>query len=132
MVEINNKTRSKINLKKVKQTTEKFLKYYRKEKYNVSIAFVGDITIKKLNEQYRRINKITDVLTFHGENHFLGEVIIDYARIKRQAVKFQTTNTKELIFILVHGLLHLIGYNDDTDKEAEEMDKLGHQFIKTL
>ena len=134
MVEINNKTRSKINLNIVKKTTEEFLKYYNKKNYNVSIAFVGDVTIKKLNNQYRKKNKVTDVLSFQtdSDDNFLGEIIIDYTQIKRQAIKFKTSVKKELIFILVHGLLHLIGYNDDTLKGAKKMDTLGNQFIETL
>ena len=136
MIEINNKTRSKINLNVVNKVTEKFLKKYNKKNYNISIAFVGDVTIQKLNKQYRKKDKITDVLSFRTDpkdkEKYLGEIIIDYAQIKRQAHKFNLTIEKELIFILVHGLLHLVGYNDDTLEDAEEMDKLGNKFIKIL
>ena len=139
MIEINNKTRSKINLNIVKKTTEQFLKIYQKNKVNcktredqnISIAFVGDTVIQKLNKQYRKKDKITDVLTFRDDDNCLGEIIINYAQIKRQAIQFQTTNNKELIFILVHGLLHLIGYNDDTDRGAKKMEELGNEFITT-
>lgn len=131
MVEINNKTRSKINIVLVRRIVENFLKYYKLKKYEVSIAFVGDKTIKKLNKQYRKINKITDVLAFRvdDESNFLGEIIIDYAQIKRQA---KASNKQELIYILVHGLLHLIGYNDKTEAEAEKMNILTNKIIKIL
>ncbi len=132
MVEINNKTRSKINLSIVKKITESFLKFYKKEDCIVSIAFVSDAVIQRLNKQYRNIDKITDILSFSGNDEFLGEVVIDYAQIKRQAIKFETTIKQELIFILVHGLLHLIGYNDDTEVDAKKMDKLTNKFIKNL
>ncbi|MBU4347150.1 rRNA maturation RNase YbeY, partial [Patescibacteria group bacterium] len=60
---------------------------------------------------------------------FLGEVIIDYAQIKRQAREFGSGVNDELVFILVHGLLHLLGYDDKTEKGAKEMERLGEKFI---
>lgn len=129
MIEINNKTKSKIDLALVKKTAEFFLRVYKKKKYEISIAFVGDRVIRKLNRNYRKIDKVTDVLSFPGEGIFLGEVIIDYAQIKRQAREFGSSVNDELVFILVHGLLHLLGYDDKTEKGAKEMERLGEKFI---
>ena len=130
MVEVNNKTRSRIDLKLVKRITEKFLEYYKIKNKEVSIAFVGDKIIRKLNKKYRHIDKVTDVLSFaDDEAGSLGELIIDYAQIKRQARKFSKNIRGELIFILVHGLLHLLGYEDRTDKGAREMETLNKKFI---
>lgn len=132
MVEINNATKQKINLALVKETAQHFLRVYKKKKYEISIAFVGDSVIRKLNRNYRKIDKVTDVLSFPGEGIFLGEVIIDYAQIKRQAKKYGKTVKQELVFILVHGLLHLLGYDDKTEKGAKEMERLGKKFILNL
>ena len=129
MVEINNQTKNKIDLKLTKQVAEKFLAYYKKEKKEVSIAFVGDSAIKKLNQEYRHQDKVTDVLSFTGEGDFLGEIIVDYAQIKRQAKEFGKKINEELVFILVHGLLHLIGYDDKTEKGRLKMISLGEKFI---
>ena len=129
MVEINNQTKNKINSKLLKAVAEKFLVYYKVSKKEVSIAIVTDSTIKKINEQYRHQAKVTDVLSFVGEGDFLGEIVIDYAQIKRQAKEFNRKINDELIFILVHGLLHLIGYNDETEKDRLNMVKLGENFI---
>ena len=130
MVEVNNKTRSKIDIGLVKRTAEKFLEYYKIKNKEVSIAFVGDKIIRKLNKKYRHIDKVTDVLSFaDDEAGSLGELIIDYAQIKRQARKFSKNIRGELIFILVHGLLHLLGYEDRTDKGAREMETLNKKFI---
>lgn len=130
MIEINNKTRSYINFKLINEVTEKFLKYYKLGEKEVSIAFVGDVTIRKMNKQYRKKDKATDILSFEGESDFLGEIIIDYAQIKRQAKKYGKKVQDELVFILVHGLLHLLGYDDKTDKGADKMERLGNEFIK--
>ena len=129
MIEINNKTRSNIDLKLIKSITENFLKYYKKKEKEISIAFVGDKKIREFNKEYRGINKVTDVLTFVGENKFLGEVIINYSQIKRQAKRFSNSIKQELVFILVHGLLHLLEYEDDTVKKKEQMIKMGEKII---
>lgn len=132
MVEINNKTRSKINLSLVKKATEDFLKYYKKEKCEVSIAFVSDRKMRELNKTYRKKDRATDVLAFAGQGLDLGEVIINYAQIKRQAREFGNSARQELVFILVHGLLHLLGYDDGDEKGRKEMEELGMGFIKQL
>ena len=131
MIEINNKTKSNINLKLVKKVCEEFLKYNNIKNKIISIGFVGDIIIKKLNNKYRKINKITDILSFpvdENDDEYLGELIINYAQIKRQAKTFLNSATEELIFILIHGLLHLLGYEDKTEKGRKQMEKLGHNF----
>jgi len=137
MIEINNKTRSKINLALVRKVTGSFLKVYQKKNYQISIAFVGDKTIRKLNKIYRQVDKITDVLAFpeitgevNIEENFLGEIIINHAQIKRQAKRFNNSIKGELVFILVHGLLHLMGYDDRTEEGRREMEGLGRRFIK--
>ena len=131
MIEINNTTYQKINLALVKGVTEKFLKYYKIEGKEISVAFVGDKRIRTINSQYRKQDKITDVLSFNGEGDFLGEVVIDYQQIKRQAKKQKKSVKSELIFILVHGLLHLKGYDDDTEHKRLKMIELGEEFLRS-
>ena len=143
MIEINNRTKSRIDLKMVKEVTEEFLKHYKIKNKEVSIAFVGDAEIRKLNKKYRRLDKPTDILAFPGEDRglfekggikggFLGELIIDYAQIKRQAKLYSDSIRDELIFILVHGLLHLLGHEDETERGKQEMEALGRIFVNKL
>jgi probable rRNA maturation factor len=132
MIEVNNKTRSKINISLIKRIVEGFLKYYKIKESEISIAIVGDDVIKKLNKKYRGINKTTDILTFSGEDNFLGEIIINFAQIKRQAKQFSDNTEEELEFILVHGLLHLIGYDDKTERGGKKMKEQGERFIKNF
>ena len=131
-VDILNKTRTRINTKLVQRVSEAFLKKYKKNKLDLSIVFVGDRKIRKINNLYRRYDKVTDILSFEGEDDSFGELIIDYAQIKRQASRFGNSTKDELIFILVHGLFHLLGYNDETEKEELKMIKLGEDFIKKM
>jgi probable rRNA maturation factor len=130
MIEINNRTKAKLNKRKIEEAVSIFLKKNKKVKKDVSIAIIGDKKMKKLNKKYRGIDKTTDILSFKGEENFLGELIINYAQIKRQAKKFKNTVDQEFIFILIHGLLHLIGFDDKIEKDREFMIKKGEKFIK--
>ncbi|MFH1522980.1 MAG: rRNA maturation RNase YbeY [Patescibacteria group bacterium] len=148
MIGINNRTKSKINLALVKKTTAIFLEFYNKNNSEISIAFIGDKAMRKLNKTYRDLDRVTDVLAFPAVvdrmsqeklnpdlevgMSFLGEIIIDYAQIKRQAKKFSNSVNKEMVFILVHGLLHLLGYEDETKKGKKMMEDLAVRFINKL
>lgn len=129
-IEINNLTKEKIDLKLIKKVVIVFSRVYKIKNKELSLAFVSDAEIKKLNLTYRGLNKVTDVLSFDGDDKSLGEIIISYNQIKRQAGDFNNSAKKELVFILTHGLLHLLGYDDKTDKDREKMIKMGEQFIK--
>ncbi len=132
MVEINNTTKAKVPKKKVKEAVESFLKYHKVSDKDVSIAFVGEKKIRELNNSYREKDKVTDVLSFEGEGASLGEILICPGQIKRQAKELGHSYDHELIFILVHGLLHLIGREDDTEEKRKKMVKEGEEFIRIL
>lgn len=125
-IEINNKTKIKVDEKRVKKAVELFLKKYKLNKKNVSLAFIGDKKMQELNKTYRRIDRTTDVLAFLGEGSFLGEILISPTQVKRQAKKgFKY----ELIFVLIHGLLHLAGYEDKEAKARDKMMKATKDFV---
>ncbi len=132
MIEINNTTKFKINERLIKGVAEKFLRSRNLSKQDVSIAFIGDAKMKQLNFRYRKKNCPTDVLSFGGDEDFFGEIIIDPAQIRRQAKENGNAFQNELIFILVHGLLHLGGYDDRTEKDRLHMINLGEKFIGKL
>ncbi len=131
-IEINNLTKLKINLQLMKKVARLFFREHEIGDQELSLAIVGDAAIKKLNQKYRGINKPTDVLSFAGEGEMLGEIVLDWAQIKRQAKQSGLTAERELAFILTHGLLHLIGYDDKTEAERVKMIKLGERFIEKL
>lgn len=131
-IEINNRTNYKINLSLVKQVIAEFARVYKIKQKEISIAFVSDAEIKKINQAYRGLKEPTDVLSFAGEGDYFGEIIIDYQQIKRQAGDFGSSVREEMVFILTHGLLHLLGYDDKTAGERLKMIKMGEEFIKKL
>ena len=107
----------------------------------VSLVFVDDDYIRKLNRDYRGIDKPTDVLSFamdEGEEmpecyvKILGDVIISLPTAKRQAEAYGHTCERELIFLVIHGTLHLLGYDHSDDKEREVMSKQEKEFLTLL
>jgi len=127
------KTQNSIKLwqKKIALKTLNFLKL----KQAISIVLVGDKRIQELNNEYRHKNKITDVLSFGDwqEENFLGEVIICVPQAKRQAKDFGIDLKTEMIRLLVHGILHLAGYDHEKSKKEEKiMFGLQDQILKTV
>lgn len=129
-IEINNRANYKIDLNLVKRIAAEFVRVHKIKAKEISIALVSDAEIKKINQIYRGINRPTDILTFKGDDDCYGEIIIDYQQIKRQAGQFGNSAKQELVFILVHGLLHLLGHDDKTEKERLQMMKLGEEFVR--
>ena len=137
MIAINNTTKQKINLTQTRKIVEQFLRVYKKTNWEISIALIGDQKMKRLNQLYRQVNKTTDVLSFRGGefmNKYLGEVIINVNYLKRPA-QYQTIFSKKpsfnylFYFILIHGLLHLIGYDDSTEQDRQKMIIRGQKFL---
>lgn len=116
MIEVNNLTTSQVDENFVKRIVEGVLRGEKKEG-NISVAFIGEGRMRKLNKKYRKKNKVTDVLTF-GEG--LGEIVICLREVKKNAKKFNSSFQEELAQVLIHGVLHLLGYNHQKSKEGEE------------
>ena len=101
----------------------------------VSVALVDDEQIRVLNRDYRAVDCPTDVLSFAldeediteersfvegGDTHLLGDIIISLEMTLAQAREYGHSFTRELAFLTVHGMLHLLGYDHtDEDEEAE-------------
>jgi len=130
MVEINNLTGLIIDGNFLKAVAKKVLKERSKEKIDLSIVFVGQERMKKLNQKYRRKNKLTDVLAF-GEG--LNEIVICPQEVKKNAKRFNSVFKKELARVLIHGILHLLGYNHEKGgKEAEKMEKKQNYYLSLI
>ena len=91
------------------------------DKAEVSITFVGNSKIKELNKTYREKDEITDVLSFPIDEELLGEVIISLPRAIEQAEDYGHSLRREVAFLMVHGLLHILGFNHKTDADKSEM-----------
>ena len=102
-----------------------------KQPLEISVVVVGDVRMKRLNQQYRQQPKITDVLSFpYGGT--TGEVVICYPQAKRQANAKQQPLKNELAWLLIHGILHVLGYDHETAKDAQVMRPLEQQLLTKL
>lgn len=95
-----------------------------------SIVFIDDERMHELNKMYRGIDRTTDVLSFAFEDNEkmeynirqLGEIFISIPKMKEQALEYGHSETRELAFLTVHGILHLLGYDHTLgEKEEKEM-----------
>jgi len=139
MIEIvNRQRRRKINAKQWREFAENILAAIGTKKPDVMIVFVGDEAIKKLNRQFRGKNYATDVLSFPSEAEafevenqaHLGEVVISVQRAAAQANSNGLSFSNEVKQLILHGLLHLSGYDHETDKG--EMNRLELRLRKQL
>ena len=93
----------------------------------ISVVFVSDRTIAAVHKQFMSIPGPTDVITFQH-----GEIVISAETARRQARQFGTSLERELRLYLVHGLLHLRGYDDKTKRGAETMRRLQEKVLRRL
>lgn len=103
-------------LRKIAETLLRALKQGRAE---LSIALVGDREMRPLNRKYRNKKKTTDVLSFFVEDQpmfgakILGDVVISVEQARRQAKARGKTLKSEMATLLIHGILHLLGYDHE-------------------
>ncbi len=153
MIEINRTTNYPVDRKKITRLAARFLRLYKRSRFSVSLALVGSARIKTLNYRYRRIARSTDVLSFPAIGHsltenYLGEIIINTDELKKPykyqamfeeiGLDFSSLRKQKkyrdylFYFLLVHGLLHLVGYDDQTASERLKMLKRGRDFLRFM
>lgn len=108
------------------------------ENVEVSVSFVGDEEIRDLNRDYRGVDKSTDVLSFPMDDEFiidnriLGDVIINTRRVMEQAEELGQSEERELSYLTVHSILHLLGYDHMEDEDKREMREREKLAMKEL
>lgn len=87
----------------------------------VNLVLINDEEMRKLNRRYRKKDKATDVLAFPmGEDGILGDIAISTETAKRNAKRFGVTYKNELKRLVIHGVLHIIGYDHGPKMRAKE------------
>jgi len=105
----------------------------------VTLVISGDAKLKKLNREFRRQNKITDVLSFpsgeykrEGGRRYLGDVVISLPRARAQAKERGYSLEEELQLLTVHGVLHLLGHDHLLSREKTHMWAAQEDILKKL
>ena len=103
----------------LRRIAEILLRAVKQGRAELSIALVGDREMRPLNSKYRKKNKTTDVLSFFVEDQpisgtkILGDVVISVEQARRQAKQRGKTLKSEMVTLLIHGILHLLGYDHE-------------------
>ena len=129
--EIFNETEEEIDIEEERKIIEFALKHENLKNVEFNVIFVDKKTIKEINKKYRNIDKVTDVISFaleDGENNInfefgrlLGDIYICVDKMKEHALEYGHSQTREMGFLTVHGLLHLLGYDHMTLEEEKIM-----------
>lgn len=109
-------------------------------KCTISLSLISENKMRNMNKKYRNIDRTTDVLSFaYLENDDemsdikdLGCILIDPKRAKKQAEEFSHPFKRELSFLFIHGILHLLGYDHQNEEDSEKMFALQNEILNNL
>ena len=139
-IEIFNNTNKEIEeISIMKDVLEKGLKKEKLKNVTFNIILVDNEYIHKLNKDYRNIDRETDVITFAledddtvllpNDDRVLGDIYISIDKAKEQAKEYGHSFKRELCFLAVHGMYHLLGYDHQTKEEEEIMFKKQEEVL---
>ncbi len=130
-----------LNKEGILKIAGRILSLLEQTKAELSIMFVGDRRMKQLNTQYRNIRKTTDVLSFESSIPFtpddadnvLGDIVISVPKAEAQAKEYGSGFYDEITRLLIHGTLHLLGYDhEQTEYKARKMRKKEEELIDAV
>jgi rRNA maturation RNase YbeY len=112
-----------VTKRKIRAWLSMVLEQEQKKTGEISFIFCSDEYLLTLNKQYLNASYLTDVITFdYCEDDFIsGDIFISVDRVKENAKLYQQTTSKEMHRVILHGVLHLCGYKDKTEKEIQQM-----------
>ncbi len=123
----NQQTAIRLNLTSLKRLAKKILNSLGIRKADVTIVFVNRQTIQSLNKQFLKRSYATDVLAFDlrekASSSLCADIIISTDAVVVQSKKFKTTIAQELALYVIHGILHLVGYDDHSSLDIFRMRK---------
>ena len=130
-VEIHNEFDIQLNKSSIQGLLENILFDNKQNTGSINIIMTDDETLRRMKKEYFNQDLYTDVIAFNiDDNPFEGEIYISHDRIKDNAKKFNQSFEDELKRILIHGSLHLCGYDDKTPKEKLEMTSLEENYLE--
>ena len=117
----------------VKKITQKVLIDYKVQDGNISFIFASDELLASLKKEFLHQDHWTDVIAFrlndYNEIHIEGEIYISLPRAKENSKKFGEPFEKEIARLIIHGSLHLLGFEDETVQQKETIHKLEEKYL---
>ncbi len=110
----------------------KIINEYSRITGDINYLFCDDSYILEVNKRYLNHNYFTDIVTFDycKSNIISGDLIISIDTVKTNSLLYNTTFTEELLRVIIHGILHLVGFKDHTDDEKKQMRELENKALK--
>ena len=137
----------RLSLSRVRSLAERILRTAGAARAELSLLLVGDRFMRRLNRLYRRKDRTTDVLAFpmrqvrtrvtgHGSritSALLGDIVISLPQAERQATQAGHALEREMAILMIHGLLHLLGYDHERNaREARRMSRRERAIARAL
>lgn len=133
-----NENRYNIDIKRINKFIKYCIKKLSMKKTVFNVIFIDDIEMRKINKEYRNIDSTTDVISFALEDNkdivkykkrLLGDIYISYNKMVEQAKENSVSEFYEMCFLIIHGILHLLGYNHEIKKDEDIMFKLQEDIL---
>lgn len=143
-VQVDRPFQAQVSSEWIRQAVEATLAHQRvTEACELAIVVTDDETLRELNRRYRNVDAPTDVLAFPDETRgpfvgapglprYLGDLILSFPRAAAQAVEAGHTTRMELQLLVVHGVLHLLGHDDETEERRAFMWKAQSEILEAL
>lgn len=143
MIDVVNLTTSAVDEGFVQKVIENALRYVRAQgAISLGVAFIGKERMRKLNKEFRGTDRATDVFSFEsgrdfagvlGEGKYVGEIVVCNAVVEKHAVKSGVFFERELAHVLIHGTLHLLGYDHEGSlRKTEEMHEKEEEVMNAI
>ena len=134
-IEIQNEVCNKITFREdgIMNVSNSVLVDFSKQNSTINIIISDDEFLRKLKKDFFDVDAYTDVISFNLEDegkNIDGEIYISWDRINDNANKYKQTVNSELKRIIIHGILHLLGYDDQTKQEKLMMTELENKYLK--
>lgn len=111
---------------------KKVIKIEKGKLDSLNFIFCSDAYLLEINKEYLNHNTYTDIITFDNsedEGGLNGDIFISIERVKENAIKLQTPFEEELNRVMIHGVLHLMGYNDKSNQDKKLMRKREDAYL---
>lgn len=123
----------KLNKEYLEKVAEAAFSFLPQKDGEIELSFVSESKIQELNKNYRQLNKVTDVLSFEIlKNPLLGQVFVCYNKTKEQAETLGHSLEKEAAVLLVHGILHVFGFDHENESDYQQMHRLEEKIITQI
>ncbi len=106
----------------------------------ISVSFVDNQEIHRLNKEYRGVDSVTDVLSFPQYENIkdikyptcLGDIVISLEKALEQSIEYGHSFEREVLYLIVHSMFHLMGYDHDTAENTKNMRKKEEEVLQTM